>query len=88
MTLYSKFPKVRLIEFADMDEFVEWLAILNMNSAMRGKFKPVPRNQPPDDPRLRALCSIQGITEPIAVEIMKKYGSLPNCSKQKRRKRI
>lgn len=83
MTLYSRFPKVRLIEFSDMNEFVEWLAILNMNSAVRGKFKPVPRNQPPEDPRLRALCAIQGITEPIAVEIMKRYGSLPELLKAK-----
>lgn len=82
MTLYSKFPKVRLIEFSDMDEFVEWLAILNMNSAMRGKFTPVIKDLP-DDPRLRALMSIQGINEKIATDILKQYGSLPELLKAK-----
>jgi ERCC4-type nuclease len=83
MTLYSQFPKIRLIEFNDMDDFVEWLAILNMNSAMRGKFNPVPRNQPPEDTRLRVLCAIQGITEPIAVALLEKYGSLNELLKAK-----
>ena len=82
MTLYSKFPKVRLIEFSDMNEFVEWLAILNMNSAMRGKFTPVIKELP-DDPRLRVLMSIQGINEKIATDILKQYGSLPELLKAK-----
>tara|TARA_R110000737_G_scaffold18535_3_gene36595 strand:+ start:1878 stop:2576 length:699 start_codon:yes stop_codon:yes gene_type:complete len=82
MTLYSQFPKVRLIEFTTMDEFVEWLAILNMNSAMRSRFTPVAKEMP-DDPRLRALIAIQGITEPIAIKLLEKYGSLGELLKAK-----
>tara|TARA_R110000822_G_scaffold12196_5_gene44262 strand:- start:22 stop:720 length:699 start_codon:yes stop_codon:yes gene_type:complete len=82
MTLYSQFPKVRLIEFNDMDDFVEWLAILNMNSAMRTRFQPAIKEMP-DDPRLRALIAIQGITEPIAIALLEKYGSLGELLKAK-----
>ena len=82
MTLYSQFPKIRLIEFNNMDDFVEWLAILNMNTAMRSKFTRIAKKIP-DDPRLRALCAIQGITEPIATALLEKYGSLGELLKAK-----
>jgi len=82
MTLYSQFPKVRLIEFSDMDEFVEWLAILNMNSHMRTKFT-APAKEIPDDPRLACLMSIHGINEPIATALLERYGSIPEMLKAK-----
>lgn len=84
MTLYSQFPKIRLIELTDMDNFVEWLAILNMNSEMRKKLSGVAKSkQPPADPRLRALMGIQGITEEIAIALLEQYGSIGNLVKHK-----
>lgn len=82
MTLYSQFPKVRLIEFSDMDEFVEWLAILNMNSQMRTKFT-APAKEIPDDPRLACLMAIHGINDAIATALLEKYGSIPEMLKSK-----
>lgn len=84
MTLYSVFPKVRLIELTDMDAFVEWLAILNMNSEMRKTLNNVAKkHEPVSDPRLLALMGVQGITEEIAVALLEKYGSLGELLKQK-----
>ena len=82
MTLYSQFPKVRLIEFIDMAEFVEWLAILNMNCTMRKALTPAPKKES-DDSRLRALMGVRGVTEQIAIDLLTQYGSLQNLLKSK-----
>lgn len=84
MTLYSQFPKVRMIEFSDMDEFVEWLAILNMNSEMRKTMHNIAKEKSkPEDPRLLALMGVQGITEEIAVALLEQYGSMGELLKTK-----
>jgi len=82
MTLYSQFPKVRLIEFSDMAEFVEWLAILNMNCSMRKALTPAPKEKP-SDPRILALMGVQGISETIAIQLLDQYGCLQNILKSK-----
>ena len=53
-----------------------------MNSTMRTRFQPAIKEMP-NDPRLRALIAIQGITEPIAIALLEKYGSLGELLKSK-----
>ena len=84
MTLYSQFPKVRLIEFKDMDEFVEWLRILNTRQVINdAKNPPISHKKQIDDSRLLALMSIQGVNERIAIDLLRKFGSIPNMLKSK-----
>jgi len=84
MTVYSHFPKLRIIEFATMEDFVEWLSVSHLKKQI-GKTLTVPKRTKhlPTDPRLLALMGVQGITEEIAVALLKKYGSIPNMLKTK-----
>lgn len=84
MTVYSHFPKIRVIEFATMDDFVEWLTVAHLKKQI-GKSLSVPKRTKhlPTDPRLLALMGVQGITEEIATALLDKYGSIPNLLKTK-----
>ena len=84
MTVYSHFPKIRVIEFATMDDFVQWLTIAHLKKKMKQSLTVANRTKtPPDDPRLLALMGVQGITEEIATLLLNKYGSIPNLLKTK-----
>lgn len=77
--LYAQFPKVRMIEFATMDEFVEWLATMNIQDAVRGRpaiMENRNKRQPSEDPRIAALAGIPGITEEIAENLLNEFGGL------------
>ena len=84
MVAYSHFPKLRIIEFATMDDFVEWLSVSHLKKQI-GKSLTVPKRTKhlPTDPRLLALMGVQGITEEIATALLLKYGSIPNMLKTK-----
>jgi len=84
MVAYSHFPKLRIIEFNNMDDFVEWLSVSHLKKQM-GKSLTVPKRTRtlPTDPRLLALMGVQGITEEIATALLDKYGSVPNLLKTK-----
>lgn len=84
MTAYSHFPKLRIIEFATMEDFIEWLTVSHLKKQM-GKTLTVPKRTKhlPTDPRLLALMGVQGITEEIAISLLEKYGSIPNMLKTK-----
>lgn len=84
MTVYSHFPNIRVIEFATMDDFVEWLSVTHLKKQI-GKSLAVPRRTKtlPTDPRMLALMGVQGITEEIAEALLKQYGSIPNLLKTK-----
>ena len=88
MTLYSHFPKVRLIELKDMEQFVEWLAILNINSKLRSSLSESGlRKEKPEDPRICALMGVQGVSESIATALLDEYGSISNLLKKKVRQK-
>jgi len=84
MTVYSHFPNIRVIEFATMDDFVEWLSVSHLKKQI-GKSLTVSRRTKtlPTDPRMLALMGVQGITEEIAESLLKQYGSIPNLLKTK-----
>ena len=84
MTVYSHFPKIRVIEFPSMDDFVEWLAVSHLKKQMGSTLKPAKRIKSlPTDPRLLALMGVQGISQDIAERLLSEYGSLPNLMKTK-----
>jgi ERCC4-type nuclease len=84
LTLYTHFPKIRLIEFTTMDEFVEWLCVSHtQKTIMKSLTVPKRTKTLPTDPRLLALMGIPGITEEVATALMVKFGSLPNILKTK-----
>jgi ERCC4-type nuclease len=84
MTVYSHFPNIRVIEFATMDDFVQWLTIAHLKKKMKQSLTVANRTKTPtDDPRLLALMGVQGITEEIAGNLLLEYGSIPNLLKTK-----
>ena len=88
MTLYSHFPKIRLIELKDMEQFVEWLAILNLNSKLRKNLSDAKMSkEAPDDPRICALMGVKGISEEVAIALLNQYGCLSNILKKKVRQK-
>lgn len=88
MTVYSHFPKIRIIQFTTMDEFVEWLAISHLKKQMTSSLKLNKKIKSlPTDPRLLALMGIQGISQDIAERLLEQYGSIPNLLKTKVRQK-
>ena len=84
MNLYSNFPKIRLIEFNNMDDFVYWLGVLNTQHTINKRMRPkIDSERRIDDPRLLALMGINGCTERIAEDLLEEFGSIRNMLKSK-----
>tara|TARA_Y100001938_G_C7972792_1_gene370194 strand:- start:61 stop:765 length:705 start_codon:yes stop_codon:yes gene_type:complete len=84
MTLYSQFPKIRLVEFNSMDDFVEWLCVSHTKKRMAQALTPPKRTKSmPTDPRLLALMGIPGVTEAVATDLLNKFGGLPQMLRSK-----
>ena len=77
MTLYVRFPNIRLIEFATMDDFVEWLTVSHTRKEIEKSISPQKKSKSVNkDPRVAALAGVAGITEKMAIEILNEFGSL------------
>tara|TARA_R110002020_G_scaffold23154_8_gene77490 strand:- start:1904 stop:2617 length:714 start_codon:yes stop_codon:yes gene_type:complete len=88
MTLYARFPKIRLIEFATMADFVEWLTISHTRMVVAKSITAptfvmddIPKS---DDERVLALCGIPGIGEEIATKLLEHFGSIQEMLKHNR----
>ena len=80
MALYARFPKIRLIEFATMNEFVEWLAVSHTRLAASAALS-IPDYMEDvrcdsNDVRVVALSAIPGVGDKIAQRLLEKFGSL------------
>lgn len=85
MNFYQRFPKIRYMEFATMDEFVEWLVTNHTQLTVKAKTKL--RNLPPElkeelqkenlDSRVITLSSVQGVSVRQAKDLLEKFGSIP-----------
>ena len=83
MVAYSHFPNLRIIEFINMEDFVEWLQVSHLKKQIGKTLTVAKRTKSlPTDPRLLALMGVQGITEEIATSLLNKFGSIPNLLKQ------
>ncbi len=80
MMIYHRFPKIRLIEFATMEEFVEWLSIshtqMQISNALSAPKKARRGRSGHSDPRIAALTGIAGVTESIAKDVLSHFGGI------------
>tara|TARA_R100000458_G_C8224297_1_gene207761 strand:+ start:239 stop:955 length:717 start_codon:yes stop_codon:yes gene_type:complete len=82
MALYARFPKIRLIEFSTMNEFVEWLTVSHtrLQAAQALSIPDYMDDVRGDsnDFRIIALSSVPGVTQKVAERLLEKFGSLKN----------
>ena len=78
MMIYHRFPKIRFIEFATMEDFVEWLSIshtqMQISNALSAPKKARRGKSGHADPRIAALTGIAGGTEDMAKAILSHFG--------------
>jgi len=76
-TLYSRFPKIRYMEFLDMNEFVDFLVSSHTQMQITGAAQQAAKHRKaPTDPRVVALSSLRGITPVMAEGVLQQFGSL------------
>lgn len=88
-----QFPEIQYMEVSSMDEMVDWLAAVHHNLRIR-KLPTAPpkelavKSNRDIDPRLKVLCSIEGISERIAHDLLTEYGSLPRILRSRTSQRM
>lgn len=85
LNFYQRFPNIRYMEVATMDEFVDWLVMNHHQINIKGKIgvsklpsgiqKEIAKKKL--DPRIQFLSSIDGITVRHAEDLLEKFGSIP-----------
>ena len=86
-TFYQRFPKIKYMEVATMDEFVEWLVVSHTQQGFAEyRHKQSEKNaikKSELDSKVRFLSEIEGITVKEAEGLLEKFGSIPNILKKK-----
>tara|TARA_R110000824_G_scaffold196246_1_gene379385 strand:+ start:14932 stop:15660 length:729 start_codon:yes stop_codon:yes gene_type:complete len=90
MTMYLRFPKLRCVDFATMDDFVEWISVVHTRKTMKKTLTADPTTYhiaktADKDPRIIALTAIPGVTQRIANDLMDTFGSIPKMLRTKTR---
>jgi len=84
---YQRFPKIKYMEVATMDDFVEWLVVNHTQQGMaqtRHAYKEQKAIQKSElDSRIQILSSVEGITVGQAEALLEKFGSIPNILRGK-----
>ena len=84
---YQRFPKIKYMEVATMDEFVEWLVVSHTQQGFAEyRHKQSEKNaikKSELDSKVRFLYEIEGITVKEAEGLLEKFGSIPNILKKK-----
>tara|TARA_R100000152_G_scaffold17534_2_gene9140 strand:- start:4193 stop:4909 length:717 start_codon:yes stop_codon:yes gene_type:complete len=84
MNFYQRFPKIRYMELATMDEFVNFLVTNHHQINVKSKIgvSKLPLDIQKDlikaklDPRIKVLSSLEGITPKHAEDLLQKFGSI------------
>ena len=91
MTFYQRFPKIKYMELLTMDDFVDWLLInhtqINVTNKIKESkigFSQEEINKDKLDIRVSLLCSIKGVTERQAIDLLEKFGSIPQILHSRR----
>lgn len=84
---YARFPNIKYMEFDSMNDMVSFLAYFHFQKAISG-ISPLPpsiskEKQHPDN-RVAALATIKGISIKNAVDLLDKFGSIPNLLRSRR----
>lgn len=91
-TFYQRFPKIKYMEFDTMEQFVNFLIINHTQMEIDGAgsidrlpdfVKKVAKQQTLDD-RVAVLSAIPGITPAHAVDLLQKFGKIPNILHSRR----
>ena len=91
-TFYQRFPKIRYMELASMEEFINWLIINHTQMMLDGEgginrlpeFVKKAATAPTYDNRVSMLVAIPGITPQIAIDLLQKFGSVPKILHSRR----
>tara|TARA_B110000240_G_C13492457_1_gene450268 strand:+ start:1403 stop:2122 length:720 start_codon:yes stop_codon:yes gene_type:complete len=82
LNLYARFPKIRYIEFATMEEYIEWIVCSHTKLAVKNAIaveKKIRRSGDlSEDYRVMMLASIPGVTIDSAHALLTEFGSLKN----------
>ena len=85
MNFYQRFPNIKYMELATMDEFVNWIVTNHHQINVKSKIgvSKLPLDIQKDlikeklDPRIKVLSSLEGITPKHAEDLLQKFGSIP-----------
>ena len=91
-TFYQRFPRIKYMEFDTMEQFVNFLIINHTQMEMDGAgsidrlpdFVKKVANQKSLDDRVAVLSALPGITPATAVDLLQKFGKIPNILHSRR----
>ena len=92
LTFYQRFPKIRFMQLDSMDAFVDYLVVNHTQLSVNGQsgitnipdFVKKAGQEKKQDGRVKVLTSIAGITPTMAVDLLQKFGSLPQILHSRR----
>jgi len=91
LNLYARFPKVRYIEFATMEDYVDWIVTshtkLTISKAIATQKRIRRSGDFSEDYRAVMLATIPGVTLDSAHALLKEFGSLRNLLLKKTNKK-
>tara|TARA_R100000278_G_scaffold44399_1_gene38680 strand:- start:519 stop:1274 length:756 start_codon:yes stop_codon:yes gene_type:complete len=76
---HQRFPRIKYMELATMDEFVSFLAKSHTDMQIIKKAQ-IPKRLvgKPSDIRVASLSSVRGVTEPVAEALLRRFKNIPN----------
>ena len=85
LTFYQRFPNIMYMELPSMDSFCDWLVVNHTQMSLDGNaqinrlpdFVRKAYSEPVLDDRVAVLTTLSGITPPMAVDLLQKFGSIP-----------
>lgn len=88
-----QFPNIQYMELSSMDEMVDWLAAMHTNLRVRNisvapPAEEVKRPSRKVDPRVAVLCSLEGISERAAHDLLTEFGSIPRILRSRTSQRM
>ena len=92
LTFYQRFPNIKYMELPTMDSFVEYLVVNHTQQTLNGSsgvinipdFVKKAGQEKKQDGRVKVLTTIPGITPAIAVDLLQKFGSIPQILHNRR----
>lgn len=85
-TITAKFPKIRILQFEDDDQFINFLISLEKKLLEEGgdTTRPKPFSRKPtsiQDRRENCLTQIEGVGVPLSKKLLKEYGTIEDLCK-------
>jgi ERCC4-type nuclease len=85
--LFFRFPKIQYMQLDTMEDFVSWIGNAHTQQQIAGRLTQPDKirhaRRSSVDPRVLALSGLPGVTENQALEILQRFGSIPELLKSK-----